>query len=28
MKLKIKKNGLKYNQNKKYIDQIEIQTMT
>jgi len=28
MKLKIEKNGLKCNQNNKYIDQIEIQTMT
>jgi len=28
MKLKIKKNELKYNQNNKYMDQIEIQTVT
>jgi len=26
--LKIKKNELKYNQNNKYMNQIEIQTMT
>ena len=28
VKLKIKKNELKYNQNNKYMNQTEIQTMT
>jgi len=28
VKLRIKNKGLKYNQNNKYMNQIEIQTMT